>query len=67
MKQAVSVMYPYTAKRKLALGNTSPSDREISREDVFPIVAPGSESSNAVPRAVFPNTLPREQGVNWII
>ena len=33
------------------------------RKDVFPIFVLGSISRNTVPRAVFPNTLPREQGV----
>ena len=32
-------------------------------EDVFLIFALGSLSGNTVPRAVFPNTLPREEGV----
>ena len=37
------------------------------REDVFLIFAQGSVSGNTVPGAVFDNTLPREQGVYWII
>ena len=39
----------------------------LPREDVFLIFALGSVSRNTVPRAIFPNTLPREQGVYWII
>ena len=65
-------MYPYTAKRRDVLGNTSPEDRKISRGrgfctprtvDVVLIFALGSVSRNIIPRAVFPNTLPREQVV----
>ena len=37
------------------------------REDVFLILPLGSVSENTVPRAVFPCTLPREQGVYWIM
>ena len=36
-------------------------------EDVCLIFALESASRNTVPRAIFPNTLPRGQGVYWII
>ena len=34
-------------------------------EDVFLIFAQGNVSRNTVPRAVFPNTVPRVQGVYY--
>ena len=37
------------------------------REDVFLILALGSVRGNTVPRAVFLRTLPRAQGVYWIL
>ena len=37
------------------------------REDVFLILALGSVRGNTVPRAVFLHTLPRAQGVHWIL
>ena len=37
------------------------------REDVFPILSLGSVRGNTVPREVFLCTLPRAQGLYWII
>ena len=37
------------------------------RKDVFLIFALGRVWRNTVPRAVFPRTLPRAQGVYWMI
>ena len=55
--KTILVLYPnpYTAERRDALGNTTLSDLEISLGWGFcpPI------SRNTVPRAVFPNALPR--------
>ena len=44
-----------------------PEGCKIPRDDVFLIFAQGRVRKNTVPRAVFPRTLPRAQGVYWII
>ena len=73
LQESPEVKYCIRILQNLSLKEISSSEGEGTyfsmhpQNDVNLIFALGSVPRNTVPRAVFPNTLPRQQGVYWTI